>query len=379
MCDSGVSGTWEPINGTAPAPTVTEYNAEPDNDGDGDDSGDSGDSGNNTDKVYKYTVSGAGTESVDGNYFDTGISISGYPSYMKDGTENDSSASVILFNAGDRWAISFLGITLDQLKTSSSPSNDVALYSTAAYVTDSTNITDTWSIGGVAGTDPVPTVTEYNTSPDSGGDTVTRNYVYTMSGAGSDIVNGNYYDTGEVFDDFPVYRNDNGIYFFHSHGQGWWNVTDIAPADFAFDASVNCYYGWGYNALPNMEIGAADVGYGTWITPAPTLTEYSTGSGGTDSSKTYAYTASGFNDGTTDGDYYLTDLTYDDHSVYSNGTMYLYFGDHFGNGQSWALSEFAPGTGAIKYYRNVGEDLIGTNTWQAELGSATIVATIVEY
>jgi hypothetical protein len=227
-----------------------------------------------------------------------------------------------------------------------------------------------------------------------------KEYKYTVSGAGDSNANGDYWATGETVKvstsfvdpndryntiqkdtEYPIYTNGT-YYIVPNGGVGQYIIDDAVTPNGAPN-----YRG------PSLITGtlSGDVciantpADGSWevlggTAPAPTVTEYSEGGDtpGTDD-KTYVYTASRFNDGKTDGDYYLTDLTYDGYPVYSNGTMYLYYGDHWGTGLAWALNEYGPGNGPIKYYLDREVDLIGTNTWQADLGDYTITGTFTEY
>lgn len=91
-----------------------------------------------------------------------------------------------------------------------------------------------------------------------------KTYVYTVSGAGTDSANGDYWDSGETFSGGnPVYTN--GVCEMYFDGAGYSGITDIAGYRGEAEA---LYYGTGFTNSwwVNAPMGKE---------PAPTVTEYS--------------------------------------------------------------------------------------------------------
>lgn len=95
-------------------------------------------------------------------------------------------------------------------------------------------ITGTYEGGGASGGDSGGNDTG---GSDSGGGT--SNADYTVSGAGTEAVNGNYYATGEYYEgrnSAPIYKNKNGVYFFATGSH------NIFANSITTDLNIETYY-----------------------------------------------------------------------------------------------------------------------------------------
>lgn len=102
-----------------------------------------------------------------------------------------------------------------------------------------------------------------------------KTYVYTVSGAGSKEVNGDYWDTGELVEGYPSYENANGVKIYCQiiTGLGQWVIHSPSGGDHLYAAWWNgdtvynpleaCIY-WrtmdGANPLPTITIYSGSVG-----------------------------------------------------------------------------------------------------------------------
>ena len=200
-----------------------------------------------------YIVSGAGSFEYDGTY--TYLDeYNGYPRYSCLGADG-STMMYMQYNTNmDAYIISAMGNT--------------------AYLCAGRDIGNSWTVGTANA--PAPTVTKGN---NVGGDTPdvpntpNKNYVYTVSGAGTTEVNGDYWDTGELIEGYPSYENANGvkIYCIVAGGIGKWIIKlDSAGGDHFYSSYWNG--DTVYNPLEECIYWRIIDG----SAPAPTVTAYRT-------------------------------------------------------------------------------------------------------
>jgi hypothetical protein len=150
------------------------------------------------DKIYVYTVSGAGTSEVNGDYWDTGELIEGYPSY-----ENANGIKIYCV------VVAGLGQWVINQSTTGDPLYGAWWNGDTVY----NPLEECLYWRTVDGSEPLPTVTKYNSSGSSGdsGDVIDpdKTYYYTVMSPEAEL-NGHYYDTGETISDRPIYENSNG-------------------------------------------------------------------------------------------------------------------------------------------------------------------------
>lgn len=256
---------WDVNGGEMPIPTVEFISSG---------SNDSGDSGSGNDKIYVYTVSGAGTPGIDGNYYDTGETTKG-PMGDDLGFHiyTNGTAKLEFMIEYSQWSLSLDG----SQKYSINWADDTMASATTSLV---------------FGDNPTPTITKY-----AGGDNAgvsDKTYLYTVSGAGTASANGDYWDSGEVKDGYPIYTNGT-CYLYYFGDDGWWMIdTDLVPSFM--------YHAISFDVMPDETAWAVEDG----TAPAPTVTAYAGGGGG---GTVNTYRIFGCPSTAYDGDYQLTDQT----------------------------------------------------------------------
>lgn len=248
---------------------------------------------------------------------------------------------------------------------------NVMVYNRALSDAEIAQITSEFSDGGGAD------------EPDSGGDTGggdDKTYVYTVSGAGTESVNGDYYDSGLTMSNRTVYTNGNVYLGFNPNSSAWTFTTDPT----FYNASLEYY---GHMSSYDDPTASAYVAF-AGTDPAPTVTEYSADSGdsgnvgggdsGDSSDKDYRYTVSGCSNADVNGDYYLTDQTYNDKPVYSNGKVYLF--THY---MSEACCDYVCFGTTLKFdglfYIGGSTIPIGSKRWTSTSDYSEYPITIAEY
>lgn len=237
---------------------------------------------------YKLNSTPTGNEYNNSYYF-----FSAGPSYADQGTDMFIGSSEIVVSPNYysyRKSVAYVPDTgvWHTLKVTRNSSGIIYVYidssligtieDSAAFVTDAN-----WCIGrcepvgeetgyfnGYMANYRVSSAFEGESAPDTGDKT----YVYTVSGAGTESVNGNYYDSGLTASNRPVYTNGNVYLGVNPNSSVWTFTTDPTFNNASFE-----YYGHmsSYDdptASEYMTFAGTD--------PAPTVTEY-TGGGGSGS------------------------------------------------------------------------------------------------
>ena len=357
---------WTVDFGEYPEPIVTEYA------GGQTGNSSSSDAPDDSDKTYVYTVSGAGTEKVNGDYWDSGEVYDGIPVYTNGTCEMFGNQ------------MSFHGIT-----------DEPGYRGEAMILYHAPSFTSGWTIN--EGASPAPTVTTYEGGDSgSGNSPATRNYVCTMTGCVVEGVNGDYWDSGETFDysgtNVKKYVNESGFYFGgleYSSSIYLHDSNNVLLYESTNGSDISNYYG--------TTLG--DMGGGS---PGPTVIAYTGGSNDDSDSATYVYTAT--NAGTTkvNGNYRLvtaderanktignyTNITIPSdnndckYTYWTNGECLLCLGEAISDlmdGNYWSIAGLSDGE---LYYEHMGDGTKPTTpvdvSWSTYMGKSP-VPTFTEY
>lgn len=222
------------------------------NPGDSGNAGGEDSGGGSTNKTYVYTVSGATKTEANGNYYDTGDKLDEFPIYTNGKYYLGYSLSNETFF-----------ISLDPNCNSPSYANEMAV-SLSDYPTP---VNISWyEVGGNSIDGMI--VTNYSDDSDDG--SMDKAYVYTVSGAGTPEVNGDYWDTGELIECYPSYENANGVKIYCQviTGLGQWVIHSPSGGDHLYAAWWNG--DTVYNALEECIYWRVMDG----SVPLPTITKY---------------------------------------------------------------------------------------------------------